>query len=231
MRRKPWIAKQLKAQVWVGHGWPVTAHGHGWEAFGRNVNKRLMRRWRLVHTQRDSTHCEMGIALMHNFGVCPQPRRVASSLDELSHHWNQSAVETNAAAFTKEAKMSKDKLPSFEIPGEIRQLAEQSVEQAKKAVDGFINAAQQAVDTLEGHAAAAQAGAKGVGRKAMTFATENVASSFAFAEKLVRAQDAQEVMRLQSEFMRSQLEALSQQARELGDAAARSAMESVKPKT
>jgi phasin len=127
--------------------------------------------------------------------------------------------------------MSTDKFPSFEIPAEIRQMAEQSVEQAKKAVDGFINAAQQAVDTLEGHAAAAQAGAKGVGRKAMTFAEENVASSFAFAEKLVRAQDAQEVMRLQSEFMRSQLDVLSKQAKELGDAATRSAMESVKPKT
>jgi hypothetical protein len=38
-------------------------------------------------------------------------------------------------------------------------------------------------------------------------------------------------MRLQSEFMRSQLEALSQQAKELGDAATRTAMESVKPKT
>ena len=127
--------------------------------------------------------------------------------------------------------MSTDKLPNFEIPAEIRQLAEQSVEQAKKAVDGFINAAQQAVDALEGHAAAAQAGAKGVGRRAMSFAEENVASSFAFDEKLVRAQDAQEVMRLQSEFMRTQLEALSQQAKELGDAAARTAMESVKPKT
>jgi phasin len=149
----------------------------------------------------------------------------------VSHHWNQSAGETNAAAFTKEAKMSTDKLPNFEIPAEIRQLAEQSVEQAKKAVDGFINAAQQAVDALEGHAAAAQAGAKGVGRRAMSFAEENVASSFAFDEKLVRAQDAQEVMRLQSEFMRTQLEALSQQAKELGDAAARTAMESVKPKT
>lgn len=125
--------------------------------------------------------------------------------------------------------MSKDK-SNFEIPPEIRQLAEQSVEQAKKAVDHFIAAAQQAVDTLEGRAAAAQAGAKDVGRRAMTFATENVASSFEFAEKLVRAQDAQEVMRLQSEFIRSRLETLSSQAKELGDAAARSAMESVKPK-
>jgi phasin len=127
--------------------------------------------------------------------------------------------------------MSNDKLPNFEVPAEIRQLAERSVEQAKKAVDGFITAAQQAVDTLEGHAAAAQAGAKDVGRKAMSFAEENVASSFAFAEKLIRAQDAQEVMRLQSEFMRSQLETLSKQAKELGDAAARTAAESVKPKS
>jgi len=92
---------------------------------------------------------------MHNFSVCPQRRRVASSLDEVSLHWNQSAGETNAVAFTKEAKMSKDKLPNFEIPPEIRQLAEQSVVQAKKAVDGFITAAQKAVDTLEGHAAVA----------------------------------------------------------------------------
>jgi phasin len=127
--------------------------------------------------------------------------------------------------------MSKDRLSSFEIPPEIRQLAQQSVEQAKKAVDGFITAAQQAADTLEGHAAAAQAGAKDVGRRAMTFAEQNVANSFEFAEKLVRAQDAQEVMRLQTEFMRSQIEALSQQARELGDTAARTAMEGVKPKT
>jgi len=50
-------------------------------------------------------------------------------------------------------------MTNFEIPSEMRQMAEQSVQQAKKAVDGFIAAAQQAVGTLEGQAAAAQAGA------------------------------------------------------------------------
>jgi phasin len=130
----------------------------------------------------------------------------------------------------KERAMNKDPKSTFEIPPEMRNLAEQSVEQAKKAVDGFILAAHQAVGALEEHAAAAQAGAKDVGRKAMTFAEQNVASSFDFAQRLVRAKDTQEVMRLQSEFIRSQLETLSQQARELGETATRAAADTSTPK-
>ena len=126
--------------------------------------------------------------------------------------------------------MSKDPLSNFEIPPEMRQMAEQSVEQAKKAVDGFITAAHQAVGALEGHAAAAQAGAKDMGRKAMTFAEQNVATSFDFAQKLIRARDTQEVMRLHSEFIRNQMEALSQQARELGESATRAAMDNASSK-
>jgi phasin len=126
--------------------------------------------------------------------------------------------------------MTKDPMSNFEIPPEMRQIAEQSVEQAKKAVDGFISAAHQAVGAIEGHAVAAQAGAKDVGRKAMTFAEQNVASSFDFAQKLVRAKDTQEVMRLQSEFVRTQIEALSQQARELGESATRATVDSATPK-
>src|SRR5581483_9778850 len=98
----------------------------------------------------------------------------------------------------REATMAQQQMPKFEIPPEMRQMAEQSVEQARKAFDGFIAAAQQAVSTFEGQAAVAQAGAKDMGKKAMTFAEQNVASSFAFAEKLLGAKDVQEVLRLQS---------------------------------
>ncbi len=126
--------------------------------------------------------------------------------------------------------MAEERIPKFEIPAEMRQMAEQSVEQARKAFDGFIAAAQQAVSTLEGQAAVAQAGAKDVGRKAMTFAEQNVANSFEFAHKLVRAKDVQEILRLHSEFIRAQMEALSNQAKELGDAASRAAKDTSKPK-
>ncbi len=127
--------------------------------------------------------------------------------------------------------MQKDPMASFEIPSEMRHVAEQSVAQAKQAFDGFMTAAQQAVSALEGQAAVAQASAKDMGKKAMSFAEQNVASSFEFAQKLVRAKDVQEVMQLQAEFARAQMEALGAQAKELGESATKAAMDTAKPKT
>jgi phasin len=69
-----------------------------------------------------------------------------------------------------------------------------------------------------------------VGKKAMTFAEQNVANSFEFARKLVRAKDVQDILRLHSEFIRAQMEALSSQAKELGEAASRAAKDAGKPK-
>lgn len=118
---------------------------------------------------------------------------------------------------------------NFEVPTQMRQLAEQSLEQARKAVDGFINAAQKTVTTVEAQATAAQSGAKDVGAKAMSFAEQNIATSFEFAQKLVRAKDLQEVMALQQEFLQSQMKALGEQAKDIGTAATKAAMDA-KPK-
>jgi phasin len=128
----------------------------------------------------------------------------------------------------KEIMMAKDPMSNFEIPAEMRNLAEKSVAQAKQAFDGFIAAAQQAVTRAEGHAAAAQAGASDMSRKAMTFAERNVATSFAFAQKLAQARDVEEVMRLQAEFMRSQMQALAEQAKELGASFTQTASDTAK---
>ena len=125
--------------------------------------------------------------------------------------------------------MAKEPMSSFEIPSEMGNLGEQSVEQARKAFDGYMTAAQQAVGALEGQASVAQAGTKNVGKKAMTFAEQNVATSFEFAQKLVRAKDVQEVLRLQGEFVQAQMQALSEQAKELSETASKVAMEAAKP--
>jgi len=119
---------------------------------------------------------------------------------------------------------------NFDVPTQMRQLAEQSLEQARKAVDGFMNAAQKAVNTAEVQANAAQSGAKDLGHKAMSFAEQNVANSFDFAQKLVRAKDMQELMALQQEFLQAQMKAMSEQAKDLGSAATQTAMENMKPK-
>ena len=81
--------------------------------------------------------------------------------------------------------MAKDGMPNFEIPTQMRQFAEQSVEQAKKAVDGFLEAAHKTVSVIEGQANAAQSGAKTMTEKAMGFAEQNIANSFDFAQRLV----------------------------------------------
>ena len=112
---------------------------------------------------------------------------------------------------------------NFEIPAEMRAMAEKSVEQARQAFDTFAAAAKNAVATAENQAKDMQSGAKETGALAMQFAERNIASSFEFAQKLVHAKDAQEVMRLQAEYTKSQMAALSEQAKELGQKAAKAA--------
>jgi phasin len=112
--------------------------------------------------------------------------------------------------------MAKDTMPNFEIPAEMRRFAETSVAQAKQAFDGFMTAAQQAVERMHSQTAAAQVGATDASRKAMDFAGQNMAASFAFAQKLAQARDVEELMRLQADFLRTQMQTFAEQARELG---------------
>ncbi len=109
----------------------------------------------------------------------------------------------------------------FEIPAEMRAFAEKSVEQAKQAFDSFISAAQHAVNTAETQAATARTGAKEIGEMAIGFTQRNVATSFEFAEKLVRAKDAQELAALHADYVKSQIAALTEQAKELSKQAAK----------
>jgi phasin len=93
-----------------------------------------------------------------------------------------------------------------------------------------MTAAQKAAATVETQAATAQTGAKDMGQKAMSFAEQNIASSFDFAQKLVRAKDIQEVMALQAAFVKAQMQAMSEQAKELGTTATKAAMSAAKPR-
>ena len=117
--------------------------------------------------------------------------------------------------------MSMNTAEQFQIPPEMRALAEKSVEQAKQAVEGFISAAQRTVCALEGQAETARKGAKDVGGKAMGFAEQNIATSFEFAQKVVRAKDIHEFTQLQTEFVKAQISAFAEQAKALGQTVAK----------
>ncbi len=118
----------------------------------------------------------------------------------------------------------------LEIPPEMRALAEKSVEQAKQAFDGFISAAHNAVSAFEGQAETARKGAKDVTEKAMTFTEQNIASSFAFAQQLVRAKDIQDMLKLQADYIKTQMQVFTEQAKVLGESTSKAAKDTATPK-
>ena len=103
----------------------------------------------------------------------------------------------------------------YEIPNEMRDFAERSVEQARKAFDSFMAAAHKATETFGTSTEAAQVGAKDISRQAMTYAETNVTATFDFARKLLAARDVAEVLQLQATFARSQMESLGRQMQEM----------------
>jgi len=105
--------------------------------------------------------------------------------------------------------------PIYKIPTEVRDFAEKSVEQARKAFEGFAGAAQKALDT-PGDIPFGLSSAKEVSAKALSFAETNVNAAFDLAQKLVHAKDPQEVFKLQSEFVQTQLKTIQEQTKELG---------------
>lgn len=119
---------------------------------------------------------------------------------------------------------------TYEIPAQVREIAEKSVDQAKRAFEGFMDQAQKAVSTIEGQASAMQATTKDLNSKAFSFAEANVAASFDFAQRLTRAKDVNEIVKLQTEFVQSQLKAFNDQAKELGAAATKAMADAAKPR-
>jgi phasin len=106
----------------------------------------------------------------------------------------------------------------LEIPAEVREFAEKTVGQARKAFDGFVVAAQKAAAQSEAATEALTANAKDVSSKAIGYAESNVKAAFDLAEKLISAKDPKEMLAIQSEFLKSQVASVQEQAKALGEA-------------
>jgi phasin len=118
----------------------------------------------------------------------------------------------------------------FEIPKEMRSMAEASFDQARQAFEKFLGSAQQAAGSLEERGATVRAGAKDIGTKAMSYAEKNVQASLDYAQSLLHAKDLTEIMRLHSEYVQAQMRSLAEQASEMGQIVSRAAMDAAKPK-
>lgn len=109
---------------------------------------------------------------------------------------------------------------NFEMP-DMRAFAEKSVEQMKTAFDGFLAATQKAVNQAQTQALSAQSGVREMSELAMRYTERNMATSFEFAQKLMQAKDAKEVAELNADYLRTQMQTLTEQAQELGRHAAK----------
>jgi phasin len=127
--------------------------------------------------------------------------------------------------------MMNDKTPNFEVPAEMREFAERSIEQARKAMDGFVSAAMKAADTFEGSSSTAGTSMKDMRHKTFSYAEQNLKAAFDHAQKLVKAKDPAEAMKLQAEFMQSQFAAMQKQMADFGETAKSTMTEAAKSAT
>jgi hypothetical protein len=108
------------------------------------------------------------------------------------------------------------------VPSELRDFADRSVEQARKAFDGFIGVVNAAIDGQAPSRAENAASSELLSRLAIGFAERNVQGAFDFAHDVVHATDLAEVIELQREFLAKQMKALKSQMRSLDKATAAS---------
>ena len=119
----------------------------------------------------------------------------------------------------------------FEIPKEMRSMAEASFEQARKNFDKFLSGAQAAAGSLEERGATVRSGAREVTTKAVSNAEKNVQASLDYAQSLLKAKDLTEVMKLHGAYVTGQMRSLTEQASEMGQIVSRAAMDAARPKT
>ena len=111
--------------------------------------------------------------------------------------------------------------PKLEVPAELRDLAEKTIEQAEKAFGMFFDAAGKSMTSMPG---------SDMSRQALSFTEQNMKAAFEHAKKLVHATDFQEAMRIQSEFLRSQFTNAGEHMRQISGSVISTAKDAAKGK-
>jgi hypothetical protein len=98
--------------------------------------------------------------------------------------------------------------PMLEVPAELRQLAEKTIDQAEKAFGLFFDAARRST-TLGPTSAAA------LSKQVLAFSEDSLKTSFEHARKVASTASVREVASAQSDLVKRQLVSAEQHIREL----------------
>ena len=114
--------------------------------------------------------------------------------------------------------------PQFEIPTDMRKMTEQSMQQVRRAINSYLQFFQRGIPSnVMGHSELTE--------KVFGYAERNVASSFEFAQRLVQVKDIPGLMSLQLEFIQAQMQAMTEQAKDLSETATKTLMDAAKTPT
>ena len=106
----------------------------------------------------------------------------------------------------------------FEIPQELRHLAEENVERARQLYLQFMKSVEQTMAVWSAPSSELTApGFDQVRERATKFAKDNADAAFKLAKEVANAKDVQELLSLQSRYVQSQLQWYAEQTQEFGE--------------
>jgi phasin len=94
-------------------------------------------------------------------------------------------------------KTAADPKMTMQVPDAVRELVAKTIDQAEKAFGMFFDAAKKSVASIRSPGTE-------IPKHALSFAEQNMKSTFDHARKLVQATDLQQAMQIQSDFLKSQ---------------------------
>ena len=108
-----------------------------------------------------------------------------------------------------------------QVPTDVRKMTEQSMEQVRTAINSYLQFFQRAVP---GNVM----GGNELSNKVLNYAQRNVQNAFEFAQKLAQVKDVQDLVKLQTEFIQSQMQAMTEQVKDLSETATKAVMDAFK---
>jgi len=106
--------------------------------------------------------------------------------------------------------MAKDKESSESLTGMAKQTAEQITGRTQEAMENYFTCLQTTMS-------ASPWGNTDLNRKLLSYATENVSAVFGFVQKLSQAKNLEDVVKIQTEFIKAQTDSFNEHAKEIGE--------------
>jgi len=97
---------------------------------------------------------------------------------------------------------------TMEVPPQLRDFAVKSVDQAERAISSFMESASKSV-------AVVPSPMNDAAQQALAITEKSLKAAFEHARKLMNAKDINEVMQLQTEFLRNQFGIATEQSRQM----------------